>query len=285
MKNLIFIFLFISLIPFIGESQSGWVKAPGEWYGQLSAAKMQSKDYFNLLGTRTPTNQFEQKAINLYAEYGLNKKLTLISGTSFRSNAYETTNSVTALSDFRVEVKYSLLQKKYPLAISVSSEIPLSNKTNFATANEPNGLGIREKINLATTDGEVNFWTTLALSHSFGKGKMYASAYSAYNLRTSGFTDQIKTGVEFGIQPFNRFWLNGKLNSLFSASATPNPGVPFIRGEGTTFTAHSFGASYTFKNNLGILAEYFAFSDLISQRKNIYSAPVFSIGLFIKHAK
>lgn len=282
MKKIIYLFI---LIPIFTKAQSGWVKAPGEWYTQLSASSLLSKDYYNLAGNQLPTNQFEQYALNLYTEYGLNQKLTFIGGTSLRSNAYETTDAVVALGDLRLELKYSLLRNKFPLAISVASEIPLSNKTSFATVDQPNELGIREKINLATTDGEVNFWTTLALSHSFGKGKTYASAYGAYNLRTAGFTDQIKTGVEFGVQPLNRLWLNGKLNALFATSDEPNPGVPFIRGEGTTFTAHSFGASYEFKNGIGISAEYFGFSDLIAERKNIYSAPVFTIGAFFKSAK
>ncbi len=282
MKKLTFLFILFS---FFAKAQSGWIKAPGELYAQVSVAAMASKDYYNLLGNRITTNQFQQSALNLYAEYGLGQKLTAIGATSLRSNAFETTDAVIAPSDLRLELKYSLLQGKFPLAISVASEIPLSNKTNFATADEPNELGVRDRINLATTDGEVNFWTTLAISRSFGKGKTYASAYSAYNLRTSDFTDQIKAGIEFGVQPVERFWLIGKLSSLFLTSAEPNPDASFIRGEGTTFTGHSIAASYELQNGLGFLAEYFSFSDLIAERKNIYSTPVFSIGVFFKKTK
>lgn len=282
MKNLAFLFIVFS---FFAKAQSGWVKAPQEWYAQVSAAAMVSEDYYNLLGNRITTNQFQQSALNLYAEYGLSQKLTIIGATALRSNAFETTDAVIATGDLRLELKYSLLQGKFPLAISVASEIPLSNKTNFATTDKPNDLGIRDQINLATTDGEVNFWTTLAISRSFGKGKSYASAYSAYNLRTSDFTDQIKAGVEFGVQPTERLWLIGKLSSLFSTSDEPNPGVSFIRGEGTTYTAHSLAASYELKNGLGFLAEYLSFSDFIAERKNMYSESVFSVGVFFKKAR
>lgn len=281
MKRLIFL---LFLTPIFAFAQSGWVKAPGDWYAQVNISGLISDNYFNLDGNELNTNELSQYSLNFYGEYGLNKRFTAIGAISaLRSNAFNTTDAVIAPGDLRLEIKYGIFQGKFPLSISVASEIPLSNETNFATAKQPNDFGFRDQINLATTDGEVNFWTTLALSHSLSR-KAYVSVFGAYNIRTENFTDQIKGGLEFGYQPLERLWLIGKLNALGSASAEANPNVPFIRGEGTSFTAHSLGVSYEFLKGLGFSAEYFGYSNLVIERKNLYSGPIFSVGVFLKRS-
>ncbi len=276
--------ILLLLLPVFASAQSGWVKNSGEWYGQATLAAMLSDSYFNINGNKLTTNQLQQYSLNFYGEYGFNKHLTgIVAVSTLRSNSFNTTDAVIAPGDLRLEVKYGIWQGKFPLAISLASEIPLSVEKNFATAKQANDLGFKDQINLATTDGEVNLWTTLALSHSFSK-KTYTSIYGAYNLRTEDFTDQIKWGVEFGYQPLERFWLTGRLNALGSASNAANPNVPFIRGEGTTYTAHSLSVLYEFYNGIGLMAEYFSFSDFLIKRKNLYSAPVFSLGVFLKRS-
>ena len=277
MKSLLFLLTFFcSLLSF---GQSGWTKQKGELYAQLTYAQFSSTNFYTSNGTFFETNKFNQKTTTLYAEYGITNRFTTILNTSFfQANRFEGTNYATGLGNLKMEFKYALL-KKIPLSISVAPEIPLGAEDNFVTSKQPDDFGIISQINLPTTDGELNVWTTLAISSTFLKNKFWTSYYFAHNSRTKAFSNQFKTGVEVGFKVTEKLYLKTTFSALGYFTDEPNTDVSFIRGEGTRNSAFSIGAGYTVYKSWGLVAEYYQGINFPLKASNTYLGPLFSGGI------
>lgn len=266
-------------------AQSGWVKEKGALFAQFSASSFVSDDFYSLTGLHFPgTTEFQQRSFNLYAEYGLTPRITgILNALPLRLNGYPTTDVVAAPGDLRLELKYAL-SKRLPIALSIAPEIPIAPADNYATAKQPNSLGIRERINLATTDGEFNVLTTLAASTPLPGGKGWATAFGSFNLRTKGFSHQLFAGFELGLTPVKPVFLKARL-STHHRLGEPKPGVPFFRGEGTQMAAAAIGAGWQFKGGWGISADYWRNFDWLVPTKNAYVGRVVSVGVFYQKVK
>ena len=283
MKKISTIFLLLAFILTIPtNAQSGWTKAKNDYFFKLDYSSYKSSDFRNNDGKSLKTSGFSQKAVSIYGEYGITDRLTAITSIPlFKQNGYETTNNVNGFGDVRLELKYQLLQKSFPLSISVAPELPTARANNFATNNQ-NPL---DQINLPSGDGEFNVWTTLAVSHSFAPSKLYASAFSAFNYRTTyqdrDFQNQFQSGVEVGYKLFDKLWLNSKVIIQTGVGKGPQF-ADFIRGDGTTYTAVSVGGMYELGNNFGITAQYFNTNSAIVKAKNVYTNNILSFGIVYK---
>jgi hypothetical protein len=112
---------------------------------------------------------------------------------------------------------------------------------------------------------------------------MYLSASAGFNYRTEykdiDFRNQMKYAMEAGYKIADLVWINGTL--LVQQSLGEQQGITdFVRGDGTEFTALSFGAAWEFMPHWSISAQVWSYNDLIITRKNIYSSPTYSIGVF-----
>ncbi|WP_159085996.1 transporter [Flavobacterium faecale] len=265
--------------PMLSIAQSGWTKAKNTCFVKLDYSSYTSSDFRNNVGNKLKTSDFTQNAISVYGEYGITNRLTAIGFLPlYKQNGYETTNNVSGLGDLKLELKYALLQKSFPLSIAIAPEFPTGKKDNFAT-NKNNPL---ETINLPSGDGEFNVWTTLAVSHSFAPSKLYASAFTAFNYRTSykerDFQNQFQAGVEVGYQFFDKLWVNSKVSVLTGVGADPEFS-DFIRGDGTSYTGMSVGAMYELNKNFGLTAQYFNSNSAIVKAKNVYANNILSVGI------
>ncbi len=275
--------IFALLLSTSGFAQSGWVKEKGKLYSQLSFAALNSDEYYNLNGAQLRTSEFQQQSVLAYGEYGLGRRFAaVLNYVGYRWNAFETTDRVSGSGDAFVGVQYGILTGKFPLSILVGPEIPIGNADLKAqNINSP----FVDVINIPTGDGEWNVWSTLALSHSFPKLKMYATVTAGFNYRTryedSNFNNQVKSNVEVGFQPIKKLWLQARLG-IYETLGTPDRGVDFIRGEGTAFTTFGLAAAYDVYKGFGIGAQGTFYDDFIVDRKNIYSAAVLSAGLYFK---
>ncbi len=280
------IFFFIAIIFSLNIclAQSGFVREKNNLFAKVDYSFYSATNFKNFEGKSITTAKFKQKAILLYAEYGIAKKLALHAlFPIFKQNGYKSTNTVSGIGDVKLEVKYALLTKKFPVAISVAPEFTTGKKNLFAT----NKSDANQKINLPTSDGEFNVWTTLAASHSFYPKKMYINVFSAINFRSSygnrNFQNQSLSGAEFGFKIKNKCWVSTKLNVLSGIGKKPQF-ADFIRSDGTAFTAFILNGLYEIKNNWGITAQYFNCNNLIVKTKNTYEANIFSVGLvYQKH--
>lgn len=273
----------ILILTFIGMSafaQSGWTRKKNTYFIKTSVNLFSSSDYYNPNGEKLKTTRFRQQSLTLYGEYGISDRLTaIIHFPALKLNSFENTEIAAGIGDLKAELKYALLQKNIPLTIAVAPEFPTGSKNNYAQ----NKFSSIDRINLPTGDGEFNVWTTLAASHSFYPVSAYVSASTAYNYRTQyngfKFRDQLKFNFEAGYKLLDKIWLNGTLSAQTSIGKSAGV-TEFIRGEGTEFTAIGLGAAYEFVKHWSVSLQTWGYSDFIFYRKNIYSAPTYSIGVF-----
>lgn len=261
------------------KAQSGWTKEKTEGFYQLSFNRFSSDAYFTLGGDQLKTNEFTQNSLVFYGEYGVTDKFTLIANWPLQVwNGFSSTETVSGLGDLRLEFKHALLKKYFPLSISVAPEIPIGKANNFAQSK----LNDFESINLPSGDGEFNVWTTLSTSFSLPNTPLYANFFGAYNLRTKyqdiQFTDQIGLGMEVGYKVGNLVWINGRINGLVSVSDVL-VATDFVRGDGTEYTSYSFGASVPLHKQISLSLNYGNYADFLFERRNLYSAGTFSIGV------
>lgn len=261
-------------------AQSGWTKAKSEGFYQLSFNRFSSSDYFTLEGDQLETNKFTQNSLVFYGEYGLTDKLTVIANWPLQVwNGFSSTETVSGLGDLRLEFKQALLKKYLPLSISIAPEIPLGRANHFANST----LNDFESINLPSGDGEFNVWTTLATSFSLAEVPLYGNLYGAYNFRTEyqdvSFTDQFGLGIELGYKIADLVWINGRINALAPVEDVL-VATDFVRGDGTAYTSYSFGAAVPIYKKFNLSLNYRNYADFVIERKNLYSAGTFSIGVF-----
>ncbi len=261
-------------------SQSGWTRKKNTYFLKTSFNLFSSSDYYTPDGAKLKTTQFNQQSLNLYGEYGISDKFTaIINLPMLKLNSYDNTERASGIGDLKIELKYALLQKRIPVTIALAPEFPTGSKDNYAQ----NKLSAIDQINLPTGDGEFNVWSTLAASHSFHPLPIYMSLSTTYNFRTQykgfSFRDQVKFNFEAGYKLLDKIWFNGTLSAQTSVGKS-NGTTDFTRGEGTEFTAFGFGAAYEVANHWSVSLQTWGYADLIFDRKNIYSAPTYSIGVF-----
>lgn len=279
MKLFSLILILLSSFASCSFSQSGWTKQKGELYSQLTYSNFSSTNFYSTSGHHFNTNKFSQRAATLYAEYGINDRLTTIINTNFfQANRYQNTYSSHGLGDLKLELKYAL-SKKIPLAFSIAPEIPLGTENNFVRTKQPDEYGFISSINLPTTDGEFNVWSTLAISSTFLKNKFWSSLYFSHNIRTKGYSNQFKSGVEVGYKVNDKLYFKTTFSTLGNFTNTINKEVSFIRGEGTRNTAFSIGVGYTIYKTWGVVAEYYQGLNFPVKARNTYLGPLFSGGI------
>lgn len=270
---------FISSFCTLASAQSGWTKQKNELYAQLSYSQFQSDQFYTTTGTFFETNEFIQKTATLYAEYGITDRFTsIVNYNFFQANRYENTLSATGTGNLKLEFKYAL-SKKLPISISVAPEIPIGKEDNFVREKEINDFGFFNVINLPTTDGEFNVWSTIAGSTTFLNNKGWSSLYFSHNYRTKEFSNQFKSGLEIGYKPIDKLYFKTTFSILSNFTDEPNSGVSFIRGEGTRNTSFSVGAGYNVYKNWGIIAEYYRGINAIVDPKNTYLGPLVTAGI------
>ncbi len=276
MRNLIL--TLAVLFPALVWGQSGWVKSKGEFFVKTDAFLFLAKNYYTPLETQLTTSQFQQFTLHVYGEYGLGHRLA-IQGyfPLLRVNRFETTKAVAGIGDLRVELKYALIEGKFPVAISIAPEFPTGRANAFAENKSiPN-----DGIYLPTGDGEFNVWTTLAASHGFGK--YYVSAYTSYDLRTSykgqAFRQLYQVGAELGYHPTSKLWLQLKYRVQGSFGESKYPDLGFVRGDATQFNGLNIGAWYEATEHIGFSAEIGSGIPFPLALRNIYGAPFYGLGV------
>jgi hypothetical protein len=277
-KKMIFSGLLMLVAAFSVHAQGGWTRQKNAAFLKLDYSLLAATKYYNPLGNPLTTNKFQQSTFQLYSEYGVTDKFTVVAALPLlKLNRFETTETVAGIGDFKLEAKYRLTSNKFPVSVSVAPELPTGRKNAFAK----NLDNPADFINLPTGDGELNIYTTLAASKSFGK--WYSSAFGAYNFRTKyegkSFRDLYQFGAELGVNPIKSLWLNTKLRAQWSVGDSEHPDLGFVRGDATTYTLFSTEAFYKFNPHYGVSLTYLSGGNWIAPFQNIYVAPYFSVGV------
>lgn len=260
------------------SAQSGWLKPQGGGYVQLSAAYLATDNYYNIDGEQLTTSEYQAYGLTAYAEYGLTKKINLLlNGPLLRRQSFASTEATYGVGDVRIGGKYALATGNWPVSLAIEAELPLSPETQFARNEVQNTPGIVDQINLPASDGEFNFWGTLAASHSLSD-RSFVSAFGAFNVRTEGLSHQFKAGVEIGYQFLGKLYVMGQLSAQRSLGE-PQRGLSFVRGEGVGYTAAGVTLFYELDDHINVVLAGTTYNDLVFSRKNIYSGTALNLGV------
>jgi len=266
------------------NAQNGWVKNKNSFYAQASLSTFSSNKYYSTSGQLFDSGStYQSNALLVYGEYGITDRFTgVLSVPLLMLNQFSTTETVAGVGNLQLGIKYNLL-KSFPLALSVDFDIPTDDGVNFANSKTPNSLGMIDQINLPTSDGEFNVWTTLAASQSMVGGKLFATVYGGVNFRTKSFSHQWKSGMELGYLFYNKFYLIGKLGVQGKIGSEEKITSSFLFGEGTKFTSFGITGMYNINKHWKIVASYTDYSDFIIARKNIYDGAALSLGVALEY--
>lgn len=288
-KSIIYIavILFLSSSAFAGGP---WPQAKGVGYFKLSEWWTVFDQHFTDEGLIDPNSTTGIYNTAFYGEYGLTNRLTIIANANLFSrnvinNQVSGTNgsviipgeSHNGLGDIDLGIKYGLTApgSKYPLAITATFGLPTG-------ATNEGELG-----NLATGDGEFNQMIQLDAGTGFQIAGLnaYASAYTGFNHRTNGFSEEIRFGAELGVGLLNsKLWLATKLNvveSLQNGDTAETTTSTSIFANNTEYSSFAFEANYYVSKRVGVSANVAgAFTGAI-----IAAAPSYSIGVFYDMGK
>lgn len=280
-KSLLLLLCFFTLLQFPLQAQNGWTRPAKGIYSQLALSTFSSGRYYSVAGMLFDQGStFSSRGLLFYGEYGLSDRLTAVVDLPLLMlNSFSTTESVAGPGNAKIGLKYGLL-KSWPLSLAIDLDVPTDNGVRLASTKMPNDIGIIEQINLPTSDGEFNVWTTLAASRSTTQGNTFGSLYLSYNYRTKGFSNQLQAGMEVGHLLWDKFFLIGKAKIQEKLSSSLRQGGSFLYGEGTTFASYGLTAMYKVDAHWRIVGSASDFTDFFFvKRQNIYDGWTFSLGV------
>lgn len=286
-QNIIIAFIIISILPMTILAGGGWPQPKGKAYIKLSEWWTTSDKHYTDVGIIDPNVTLGIFNTSIYAEYGITNRLTgtiyfpffsraLINNTvsSTTGEVLNAGDAINGLGDTDISLKYGITGAGSPIAVSASVlfGIPLGND-----------LGGKDN-NLQTGDGEFNQFIQLDAGSGFNLAGLsaYANVHFGYNNRNSGFSDELRYGIEAGIATLDsKLWFIGRLNRVDSrknGTLGNNSTGTSIFSNNAEYT--SLGAEVSYKIN-----EKFGFSAGIAgaiDGRIILAAPSYSVGIFVE---
>jgi hypothetical protein len=227
----------------------------------------------------------------LYGEYGLTDKLdiginaalfsrnymnNLVSGTT--GEVLVPGEALNSVGDIDISFKYGLTKPgaSFPIAVSLTLGLPTGKAVGGTQGN------------LQTGDGEFNQMIRIDGGKSFKIGEKtnaYATVYLGYNNRTNSFSDEIRYGLELGVNLLNeKLWFVSRLfgvESMKNGDTTGPLTSTSIFANNSAFTSFSLEANYYLTQKFG-----FSVNAATAFRGEIIAAaPTYSVGFFLDLSK
>lgn len=264
-----------------------WSHSKGKGYFKLSEWWTVFDQHYTDAGLIDPNITTGVFNSSLYGEYGITNRLSCILNAPLFSRNHinnlvsTTTNQVTmegeainSVGDIDLSLKYGLTKpssNKIPLSVTLILGIPTGKKE-----------GGTQK-NLQTGDGEFNQMIQIDVGKGFSLGSKvstYVSAYTAFNNRTNGYSEEIRYGIEAGAGLFRqKLWLVGRLNiveSLKNGNAVETSTSTSIFANNLEYTSIGVEANYYITEQIGLSASVAG----ALRGENIAAAPSYSVGVF-----
>jgi len=256
----------------------GWTKKAGSGYYAIDYRFLSSTKYHDSSGDNIEFGGIKDLAFNLYSEYGLTDELTLKLNFPFYKilnreddECSDCQKDNSGIGDLDIGLRYKLKSfGKTTLATSLLLGIPINSDDIYGESNK-----------LALGDGEFNQVLGIEVGHSMYPLPSYISGSIKFNNRNEGYSDQIMLGIEGGYKFHKKLLVNLRFSYLKSLKNGDkeifNDIVP-VHANNQEFTSIKIGGFYNFYKNFGIASTaVFGLS-----AKNILSAPVYSIGFYIR---
>ena len=280
--------VFCLLLVIIATSvQAGpWPKAKGEGYFKLYEWWLSFDEHYTSTGELDPNLTLGLYNTTLYGEYGLTDRLTLIgnfvafsrstinaqiSGT--RGTVLEEGEALNGVGDSEIGARFALTKPgaATPISVGLLLGVPLGEDAGGS------------QRNLQTGDGEFNQLLSLAAGRSFQAGGLngFVSASVGYNVRSQGFSDEYRYGLEAGINVFDRkLWLIGRLDgseSTFNGETAATTQSTSIFSNNAEYLAVGGELNYNISERFGLSA---GVAGAVSGRI-IAAAPAYSVGVYL----
>lgn len=275
MKKLTYLLILSTSIAF---SQSPWTKKKNETYLQLSFTTISGYSELFAKEDAIATNRkINDNTLQLYAEYGLSDKTTLIANVPLKlvssgdlvDNAINITteSSLTTLGNIQLGVKHNFYNKKWLISGQLMIE---ANTGEFEAAS-----GLRTGYDA---------WTfTPVISVGRGFNSWYIQAFTGVDIRTNEYSSAYKLGGEIGYKVIDWLWLAGFLDGVasFQNGEVLIPRANRLTGlyvNDQSFSGFGFKVIGEFDENFGA---NIGLGGALSGRR-VAVAPAISFGLYYK---
>ncbi|OSY89034.1 hypothetical protein WH52_05075 [Tenacibaculum holothuriorum] len=206
MKKLSLLLVFVAVSV---SAQSPWTKKKNEGYVQLSFTTISNYDKVYGNPDYTTNRKVTDNTLQLYGEFGLTDKTTLIAsvplkmiktGDLVQPTALITEDSKTSLGNIQLGVKHNFYNKKWLLTGQLTVE------ANTGTYDATSGLRTG-----------YDAWTFTPLFVA-GRGfdKWYIQASTGFDIRTNDYSSTYKLGGEVGYKAVDWLWVAGFLDGVAS---------------------------------------------------------------------
>lgn len=270
--------LFLSLV-ITSSIQAGgpWPQPKGKAYIKLYEWWINFDQHYVINGNKEGNPLSSIYNTGVFAEYGITDKFTVVLNIPFNSQ-FKTTFypefsapinfKYTSVGDSELGIKYGITKKNSVMPVSASLIVGL-----------PFG---KDKY---TGDGEMNQLFQLETGRSYkisNKISGFTSLLAAYNIRSNGYSDEFRFGVETGLALFHnnlnviaRYY---NLNSMHNHDKDQfdNHYLVSIFENDTEYSSYSIEFAYYFLKRLGISFNYAS----AFRGEWIAAAPAYSVGLF-----
>lgn len=266
------------------QGQAQWAKGKGKGYFKLSAWYLQSDQHFTNTGALDPNVTRTQFNTNLYAEYGISSKVDVIgyipffarvaqnnqvSGTN--GNTLQAGEALSSFGDVDLGIRWAFFKKgNWAWDAKLLLGLPTGNSQGGSDGSYQTG------------DGEFNQYLVTSVGYSTQVYNLpaYLKSYIGFNQRSKGFSDEFRTGFEFGVNVLpKKLWLSTRLNLLRplkngTLNAATSNGSIFANN--VAYSSYGFEAAYFITDTIGVSA---AFDSAFSGRI-IAANPSWSAGIF-----
>lgn len=280
--------LFILALSVAMPSWAGgpWTQPQGKGYFKLSEWWTIFNQHYTDAGKIDPNTTTGVFNTTIYAEYGLTNRFTAVLNFPFISRNYMNNvvsgttgdilipgEAINTLGDTELGFKYALTQPgKLPLSLSLILGLPFGEDAGG------------EQGNLQTGDGEFNQMLQLDIGAgtSFSNQlSVYTSAYTAFNNRTNGYSDEFRFGIEAGLGFFQqKLWTIFRLQgteSLKNGETAETITSTSLFANNAEHTSITVEAAYYITTKLGVSASF-----ATALRGEIIAArPSYSFGVFL----
>jgi hypothetical protein len=261
----------------------GWPQPKGHAYLKLYEWWIVADQHYTDQGKIDPNTTNGVFNTIFYGEYGVTDRLTVVASVPLFSRAYfnntisgttgETIipgEAINGIGDADIGLKYGIPNMPLAMSAMVVLGLPLGDESGGSTGS------------LQTGDGEFNQMLQIDAGQGFtiGDAPAYANIYAAFNNRTNGYSDEVRAGIEAGVNIFDqKLWLTGR---LYTVQSMKN-GERNFKNNGTSIFANnsehitiSPEVAYKITPNfgVGVSAGFALYGEII------FARPSYSVGVY-----
>lgn len=194
--------ILLILISFNLSAQSPWTKKKKQTYLQISYSTISNYNELHGNPVKKLARNISDNTLQMYGEYGISDKTTLVLSVPFKSVSSKPTPSSNenAFGNIQLGIKHNFYNKKWLLTGQLNLE------ANTSTYDKATGL--------RTGYNAWSFTPLLVVGRGFNS--WYVQAFTGFDIRTNDYSSNYKLGAEIGYKMLNWLWIASFLDSVTS---------------------------------------------------------------------